>query len=450
MKLWSKEQESHQWIQAFTAGSDRELDVKLAPYDVFGSMAHVIMLGESGLITSEEAQKIHEVLKKVYAEIRENRFEIDPRVEDVHSQLEKILIQELGETGKKVHTGRSRNDQVMTALNLFGRDRISRIIILMEETVRMLTGLSEKYKDIGMPGYTHMQVAMPSSFGLWFAACAESLVDDMASLKEAYEFCNRSPLGSAAGYGSSFPINRELSADLLFFKELFVNVAYVQVARGKMEKKVVRALSDGAATLARFAGEICLFMGENFRFLSFPGEITTGSSIMPHKKNPDVFELIRARCNMLQALPNNFTMLTVNLPSGYHRDYQELKAYFMTSFEQMEECLQIVNQVTPLVNIRENILEDESNKHIYSVDRVHELVREGWSFRDAYHRVVGEIKEGKIPGKSTGKQSLTGSKDNLSNKLIINRMEKIIECIELNLIERMRLALFHYYEEQKK
>lgn len=448
MKLWSKENITHEKVHAFTSSSDREADVRLAPYDVFGSMAHAIMLGECGIISREEAQKIHTVLKELILLIEEGRFEIDPRVEDVHSQLELMLTGKLGETGKKVHTGRSRNDQVLTALNLFSRDRLSHLIGLMVQTVQMLVDLSEKHKNMGMPGYTHMQVAMPSTFGLWFAAYAESLVEDLSCLKEAYTFSNRSPLGSAAGYGSSFPVNRELSADLLMFKELIINVVNVQMTRGKLEKKVTGALAEGATTLARLAGEMVLFMGENFGFFSFPETITTGSSIMPHKKNPDVFELIRARCNYLQSLPHTYSLLLSNLPGGYHRDYQELKSSFMNSFDQMSECLQILNEVLPQAAIREDILDAAPYRHIYSVDRVHELVRQGTTFRDAYHRVAEEIKKGMLPGKSTTEHRMTGSKDNLSNELIINKMKMLTGSIDLDITGKMRKQLLQYYESQ--
>lgn len=424
MKLWDKGTVVHPDIDRFTVGRDREFDAHLARYDVLGSLAHATMLGKIGLLTQEETEQLLAGLREVYAEIETGNFVIDDSVEDVHSQVELLLTQRLGDVGKKIHTGRSRNDQVLVDIKLFLRDRLRETTHLVHALFDLLLEQSERYKDVLLPGYTHLQIAMPSSFGLWFGAYAESLVDDMIMLHAAWRVVNKNPLGSAAGYGSSFPLDRTETTQLLGFEALNYNVVYAQMGRGKTERITAQALSSVAATLAKMAMDLCLYMSQNFGFVAFPDELTTGSSIMPHKKNPDVFELIRGRCNRLQAVPNDIAMLTTNLPSGYHRDLQLLKEALFPAFDELHSCLAMMRFALENVRVKENILDDERYSHLFSVDAVHEKVRQGLSFRDAYREVGTEIAAGTSYRPATIEHTHEGSIGNLCTEEIRSLMEK--------------------------
>jgi argininosuccinate lyase len=394
MKLWQKKYNTAEKVEKFTVGRDRELDILLAPYDVLGNMAHSAMLQHIGLLTEEELQGLHAELRNIYDSIEKGSFSIEEGVEDIHSQVEFILTARLGDTGKKIHTGRSRNDQVLLDLKLFTRAEIKNTVALVQQLFDRLISLSERYKNYLLPGYTHLQIAMPSSFGLWFAAYAESLVDDMYVLQGAYKVVNRNPLGSAAGYGASFPLNRQMTTDLLGFDSLDYNVVYAQMSRGKTERVVASSLASVAATLGRMAMDVCLYMSQNFGFISFPDELTTGSSIMPHKKNPDVFELIRARCNKLQALPNELAMICTNLPSGYHRDMQLIKETFLPAFAELNSCLDMADFMLEHIQVKDNLLEDDKYKYLFTVEAVNDLAQQGMSFRDAYKAIGDQLAEG--------------------------------------------------------
>jgi len=395
MKLWQKENTSvSQLIETFTVGRDKEFDLLLAQYDVQGSIAHVTMLGEVGLMTKEESAKAVEALKTIAEEIKNGQFQIQPDVEDVHSQVELLLTERIGDIGKKIHSGRSRNDQVAVDIKLFLRQELLDIKDAVKELFDLLISQSEKYKDHLLPGYTHLQIAMPSSFGLWFGAYAESLVDDLELAAAAYAVANKNPLGSGAGYGSSFPLNRTRTTELLQFASLNYNSVYAQMTRGKTEKITAFALSAIAATLSKLAMDCCLYMNQNFGFISFPNELTTGSSIMPHKKNPDVFELIRAKCNRIQAIPNELTLLLNNLPSGYHRDLQLTKEILFPAIEELKACLQLMGVMLSQAQVKENILVDEKYKYLFSVEAVNELVNQGVPFRQAYQEVGNQIEKG--------------------------------------------------------
>lgn len=437
MKLWTKGFDTSKEIERFTVGKDREMDLMMAKFDVIGSLAHIKMLQSINLLTLEE----HDILKKelliVLDEIRNNNFQIEENVEDVHSQVELLLTRRVGEIGKKIHSGRSRNDQVLLDLKLFIRDKITEVVNISEELFNTLIELSEKYKDVMMPGYTHYQVAMPSSFGLWFACWAESLIDDLTQLEAAYKITNKNPLGSAAGYGSSFPLNRTLTTELLGFDTLNYNVVYAQMGRGKVERIVSQAISSIAQTLSKMSQDVCLFTNQNYDFMKLPNEITTGSSIMPHKKNPDVFELVRAKCNKLSSLSNEITLITTNLSSGYHRDLQMIKESFMPAFDDLIDCLQISNYSLKQISVNDEILNDERYKYLFSVEEVNNLVLQGKSFRDAYREVGDNIESGKYNfDNKTTNHTHEGSIGNLCNEQIRNQMQLIIEKFNFDKVDK--------------
>jgi len=396
MQLWAKDVEVNQTIEQFTTGKDRELDMLLAKYDVFGSLAHIAMLETIQLLTKDELHLLRNELIKIYLQIEEGNFKIDDGIEDIHSQIEFLLTSKLGDVGKKIHSGRSRNDQVLVDIKLFMRDQIEVLVGNIESLFTLLQTQSEKYKLVLLPGYTHFQVAMPSSFGLWFGAYAEALVDDLHSLLSAYKIVNKNPLGSAAGYGASFPLNRALTTELLGFETLNYNVVYAQMTRGKTDLAVASSLANVAYTLNKLAADAVLYVCQNFNFISFPEELMEGSSIMPHKKNPDVFELIRAKTNKIKALPNDIMLLTTNLPSGYHRDLQLLKEFILPAFDELRSCIHMAMIMLSAVKVREKIVEEEKYKYMFSVERVNELVVQGVPFRDAYKQVGKEIEEGKF------------------------------------------------------
>ncbi len=426
MKLWDKGYMVNKLIEEFTVGKDREMDLYLARYDVLGSMAHAIMLESIGLLEKEELEKLLTALKAIYEMAEQGRFVIGEGIEDVHSQVETMLTRELGETGKKIHSGRSRNDQVLLDLKLFARSEIQEIVAGGKELFDIMIAQAEQYKDYLMPGYTHLQVAMPSSFGLWFSAYAESLADDFLLLQAAYRIANQNPLGSAAGYGSSFPLDRQMTTDLLGFEQMNYNVVYAQMGRGKMEKTVAFALSSVAATLSRMAFDVCLFMSQNFGFVRLPDELTTGSSIMPHKKNPDVFELLRSRCNRIQALPSQITLMVNNLPSGYFRDLQLLKEDFLPAFGELKSCMKIAAFALSGMEIRKDILDDERYRYVYSVEDVNRLVMQGIPFRDAYRQVGMQIQEGNYTPDKEIRHTHQGSLGNLCLGGIRAKMDSVI------------------------
>jgi argininosuccinate lyase len=426
MKLWQKNISSLAEVEKFTVGRDREFDAMMARQDVLGNMAHAIMLSEIGLLTTAEAADLVAELKNIYSRIEKGAFTIEEGVEDVHSQVEFLLTNALGNTGKKIHSARSRNDQVLVDLKLFLRDQIQDLVETIVPFFQLLQKQSENYKNYGLPGYTHLQLAMPSSFGLWFGAYAESLVDDLVTLKAAYEVVNKNPLGSAAGYGSSFPIKRARTTELLGFADLNYNVVYAQMGRGKAERIVAMAMANVADTLSKLSMDACLFLNQNFGFISFPAELTTGSSIMPHKKNPDVFELIRSHCNRLKALPNEIMLMTTNLPSGYHRDLQLLKEHLFPSFGILKDCISMAGLMLENIQVKENILADEKYKYLFSVDEVNKLVLQGIPFRDAYKTVGLSIEEGTYTYDTNVQHSHEGSIGNLSNESISQAMEKVL------------------------
>jgi argininosuccinate lyase len=393
MKLWQKNTTVSSAVERFTVGKDREFDLMLAPFDVLGSIAHAKMLATVGLLTAEECTALVTELQQVYRKMQEEDFTIDDHVEDIHSQVELLLTKKLGDTGKKIHSARSRNDQVLVDIKLFLRNEIKELVEAVQPFFTLLQELSEKYKGHLFPGYTHLQLAMPSSFGLWFGAYAESLVDDMVTLQGAYQVVNKNPLGSAAGYGSSFPINRTLTTRLLGFGDLNYNVVYAQMGRGKAERITAMAMANIAETMARMSMDMCLYLNQNFDFVSFPAELTTGSSIMPHKKNPDVFELIRSHCNRIKALPNEIMMMTTNLPSGYHRDLQLLKEHLFPAFQTLKDCIAMATLMLSNISIKEGLLADEKYKYLFSVEEVNRLVLQGVPFRDAYKQVGMSIEE---------------------------------------------------------
>lgn len=430
MKLWQKDNTSvSDLIEKFTVGRDKEFDILLARWDVMGSIAHVTMLGEVGLMTKEESEKAVNALKQIESEISSGKFTIGENVEDVHSQVEFLLTERIGDIGKKIHSGRSRNDQVAVDIKLYLRNELEEIKNETLELFNLLLSQGEKYKDHLLPGYTHLQIAMPSSFGLWFGAYAESLVDDMELMAASYAVVNKNPLGSGAGYGSSFPLNRKRTTELLGFKTLNYNAVYAQMSRGKTEKIVAMGISSIAATLARLSMDCCLYLNQNFGFISFPPELTTGSSIMPHKKNPDVFELIRAKCNRIQSLPNELTLLLTNLPSGYHRDLQLTKEILFPAIEELKSCLQLARLMLSNIDVRENILSDEKYTYLFSVEAVNELVNKGIPFREAYKQVGENIESGNFhfnPDKGL-KHTHEGSIGQLCNDEIKQLMEAVIK-----------------------
>jgi argininosuccinate lyase len=430
MKLWQKENTSvSDLIERFTVGKDKEFDLLLAKYDVQGSIAHVTMLGEVGLMTKEEVVKAIEALQQIADEIQNSKFKIQSDVEDVHSQVEFLLTERIGETGKKIHSGRSRNDQVAVDIKLYLRDEIQNIKKEVKEFFDLLIEQSEKYKDKLLPGYTHLQIAMPSSFGLWFGAYAESLIDDLEVLAAAFNVANKNPLGSGAGYGSSFPLNRMLTTQLLNFSMPNYNSVYAQMSRGKTEKIVSMGLSCIAATLSKLSMDCCLYLNQNFGFISFPSKLTTGSSIMPHKKNPDVFELIRAKCNRIQSIPNELALLLTNLPSGYHRDLQLTKEILFPAIEELKACLQLAGVMLSNIEVKDNILSDEKYKYLFSVEAVNELVNNGIPFREAYQQVGNQIEKGKFNFDISKGLHHTheGSIGNLCNEEIKKSMISVLE-----------------------
>jgi argininosuccinate lyase len=429
MKLWQKNTESLKEVEKFTVGRDREFDLQLAPFDVLGSIAHASMLSEVKLLAKEEGTQLVKELKNIYASIERGSFAIDEGVEDVHSQIELLLTQKLGDVGKKIHTARSRNDQVLVDIRLFLRNEIEELVKVVRSFFDLLQSQSEKYRDDLLPGYTHLQLAMPSSFGLWFGAYAESLVDDIIILRAAFGVVNKNPLGSAAGYGSSFPINRTLTTKLLGFEDLNYNVVYAQMGRGKTERIVSMALANIADTLARLSMDACLYLNQNFDFISFPAELTTGSSIMPHKKNPDVFELIRSQCNRIKSLPNEIMLMTTNLPSGYHRDLQLLKEHLFPAFQVLTECIQMAGLMLSNVQIKKDILKDDKYKYLFTVEEVNRLVMQGVPFRDAYKMVGQQVEEGSFtppPLGEVGREPHEGSIGNLCNDEIKKQMQKVV------------------------
>ena len=414
-KLWEKSTQVDAKIEAFTVGRDREMDVFLAKYDVLGSMAHIRMLESVGLLQADELDLLLEELKNIYQLADKGEFVIEEGVEDVHSQVEMLLTVKLGDMGKKIHSGRSRNDQVLLDLKLFARAEIEKTVTAVNELFEVLISQSNRYKDVLLPGYTHLQVAMPSSFGLWFGAYAESLADDLQLLLSAWKITNRNPLGSAAGYGSSFPLNRQMTTDLLGFDSMNYNVVYAQMGRGKMERTVANALASVAATVAKLAFDACMFTSQNFGFIRLPDEFTTGSSIMPHKKNPDVFELTRAKCNKLQSLPQQIMLITNNLPSGYFRDLQIIKELFVPAFAELTDCLEMTALMMTHVEVNAEILNDSRYDYLFSVEEVNRLASSGMPFRDAYKQVGLEIETGNFKPDKTVKHTHEGSIGNLCN-----------------------------------
>lgn len=422
-KLWEKSVQMTAEIERFTVGRDREMDLYLAKHDVLGSMAHTTMLETIGLLTAEELKLILAELKEIYAVAERGEFLIEDGVEDVHSQVELMLTRKLGDVGKKIHSGRSRNDQVLLDLKLFTRTQLHEIAEEVNNLFEELIAQSNRYKNVLMPGYTHLQIAMPSSFGLWFGAYAESLADDMLFLQAAYKMCNRNPLGSAAGYGSSFPLNRSMTTQLLGFDSMNYNVVYAQMGRGKMERNVAYALASVAGTIAKLAFDACMFNSQNFAFVKLPADCTTGSSIMPHKKNPDVFELTRAKCNKIQSLPQQVMLIMNNLPCGYFRDLQIIKEVFLPAFQELKDCLQMTAYIINKIEVNEHILDDSKYDFIFSVEEVNRLAYEGMPFRDAYKKVGLDIEAGNFKPNKEVNHTHEGSIGNLCNDQIETLMK---------------------------
>jgi argininosuccinate lyase len=426
MKLWQKNTESLKEVETFTVGKDRELDMFLAPFDVLGSLAHIKMLEKVGLLTKEELDELEKALKNIYANIIGGTFSLEEGVEDIHSQVEFILTKQLGDSGKKIHSARSRNDQVILDLKLFLRSEIEQLVRDVNNFFKLLLQQSEKFKDHLLPGYTHLQLAMPSSFGLWFGAYAEGLVDDLIMLHASWEVVNKNPLGSAAGFGSSFPIDRKLTTKLLGFDDLNYNVVYAQMSRGKTERVLSQALANIASTLSRMSMDACIYLNQNFGFISFPDELTTGSSIMPHKKNPDVFELIRGHCNRIQSLPNEIMMMTTNLPSGYHRDFQLLKEHLFPAIKNLKDCLRMATLMFENIEVKKDILSDEKYKYLFTVEEMNKLVLQGMPLRDAYKKIGADVESGTFKTEKKLNHSHEGSIGNLQNEEIKRMMENII------------------------
>ena len=440
-KLWEKSVQVNEEIDRFTVGRDRELDLYLAKHDVLGSMAHITMLESIGLLTADELQVLLNELKNIYASAERGEFIIEDGIEDVHSQVELMLTRKLGDIGKKIHSGRSRNDQVLVDLKLFTREQLKQIVEAVADLFHVLISQSNKYKDVLMPGYTHLQIAMPSSFGLWFGAYAESLVDDMMFLQAAYLLCNRNALGSAAGYGSSFPLDREMTTRLLGFDSMNYNVVYAQMGRGKMERNVAFALASVAGTVSKMAFDACMFSCQNFGFVKLPDECTTGSSIMPHKKNPDVFELTRAKCNKLQSLPQQIMMIMNNLPSGYFRDLQIIKEVFLPAFDELKDCLRMSAYIMDKIKVNEHILDDDKYIYMFSVEEVNRLAAEGMPFRDAYKKVGLDIEAGNFTHSKEVHHTHAGSIGNLCNDKITELMEKVLKDFNFTAVEQAEKQL---------
>jgi len=427
MKLWDKGITTNKLVEQFTVGLDREMDLYLAPFDVLGTMAHIKMLASIDLLEKTDLDSLLVELKNIYALTQTNSFEIEEDVEDVHSQVEMLLTRTLGDVGKKVHSGRSRNDQVLVDVKLFLRNEIQEIVTLVQQLFETLIAKSDQYKQIIIPGYTHLQIAMPSSFGLWFGAYAESLCDDLETLKAAYKVVNQNPLGSAAGYGSSFPLNRQMTTELLGFETLNYNVVYAQMTRGKTEQTVSFAMASVASTLSKMAMDMCLYNSQNFGFVSFPDEFTTGSSIMPHKKNPDVWELLRGKCNLIKSLPNDLMLLQSNLPSGYHRELQLLKEKIIPALNELKACLQLSKLMLENIKVNKNVIDNPKYDYIFSVELVNKLVIEGVPFRDAYKQVGAIINSGNFTPNKVVNHTHEGSIGNLCNKEISEKFEKVVK-----------------------
>lgn len=427
MKLWQKNITALKEVETFTVGKDREMDMHLAAFDILGSLAHIEMLQSVGLLTGDDLRQLQAALKDIYRQVERSEFKLQDNVEDIHSQVELLLTQKLGDTGKKIHSARSRNDQVLVDIKLFLRHELEVLVNTIQPFFGLLQAHSETYKEHLLPGYTHLQLAMPSSFGLWFGAYAESLVDDVITIRAAYDIVNKNPLGSAAGYGSSFPINRQLTTQLLGFSDLNYNVVYAQMGRGKAERVVAQALSNVADTLARLCMDACLYLNQNFDFISFPAELTTGSSIMPHKKNPDVFELVRSHCNRIKALPNEIMLMTTNLPSGYHRDLQLLKEHLFPAFKTLRDCIEMTGLMLLNIKVKTGILNDEKYKYIFSVEEVNKLVNSGIPFRDAYMQVGRDIEAGHFSFSTVVNHTHEGSIGNLCTAEIASQMQKVLD-----------------------
>ncbi len=441
MKIWQKNTDVNRFVESFTVGNDRVLDLQLAVADILGSLAHTRMLHSIGLLDSDDLVSVQRGLKQLYREALAGKFTIEDGVEDVHSQVELLLTQRIGEAGKKIHSGRSRNDQVLVDLKLFFRAEIESLVKNTEILFDRLITLSERHKAVLLPGYTHLQIAMPSSFGLWFGAYAESLVDDLEVLQAAWKVCNKNPLGSAAGYGSSFPLNRQLTTELLGFDSLNYNVVYAQMGRGKTERILAQGMSAIAATLAKLSMDVCLYMNQNFGFISFPDHLTTGSSIMPHKKNPDVFELVRARCNKIQALPNEIALMTTNLPSGYHRDLQLLKENLFPAFRSLNECLEITAFMLENIRIKEHILDDPKYDYLFSVEVVNNEVLNGVPFREAYRSIGLAIEAGTFKPQKTANHTHEGSIGNLCNAEIRQAFSQVVATYGFDRVNQALAAL---------
>jgi argininosuccinate lyase len=435
-KIWQKSVTVNELVENFTVGHDREFDLQMAAFDVLGSLAHTQMLESIGLMTAEDLQLVQQELKNIYHDIENGNFTIVPEVEDVHSQVELLLTQRIGEAGKKIHSGRSRNDQVLVDLKLFFRHELQQVVEETKKLFKQLIELSEKHKDVLLPGYTHLQVAMPSSFGLWFGAYAESLADDLEMVLAAYKITNKNPLGSAAGYGSSFPLNRTLTTKLLAFDSLNYNVVYAQMGRGKTERVIAQALSSIAATLAKMAMDQALYLSQNFAFVSYPDTLTTGSSIMPHKKNPDVWEIMRGKCNRLQALPNDVAMMTTNLPSGYHRELQLLKELLFPAFTDLKNCLHMATFMLQNITVNTDILNDSKYAYLFSVEEVNRLVLSGTPFRDAYKQVGLAIEKGDFKPNKQVNHTHEGSIGNLGSEQITASFNKVIKSFDFERVEK--------------
>lgn len=441
MKLWQKDKTSLKEVEKFTIGKDQEMDMYMARFDVLGSLAHIRMLESIGLLKANELEILSAELKNIYDKIKAGEFALEEGVEDIHSQVELELTKKRGEVGKKIHSGRSRNDQVLLDVKLYLRYEIEEVVQEVKRLFELLISQSEKFKEHLLPGYTHLQLAMPSSFGLWFGAYAESLVDDVITLQAAYRIVNKNPLGSAAGYGSSFPLNRKMTTALLGFEDLNYNVVYAQMGRGKSERIVASALANVAATLAKLSMDACLFLNQNFGFISFPDELTTGSSIMPHKKNPDVFELIRARCNQMQALPNDIALAMANLPSGYHRDMQLLKEMLFPAIQNLKDCIHMAQLMLSNITVKQNILADDKYKFLFSVEEVNKLVLTGMPFRDAYKKVGLDIEQGNYNPSINVQHTHEGSIGNLCLSDIERLMEDAINQFGFEKVNQALLKL---------
>ncbi len=435
-KLWQKNNKVSDLVEKFTIGNDQAMDMYLASYDVLGSIAHTTMLAEVGLLTAAEQTSIKKALVAIYEKIQAGTFSLDPGVEDIHSQVEILLTASLGDAGKKIHSARSRNDQVLVDIKLFLRAELMNVTASVQALFKTLQEKSEAHKNDLLPGYTHLQLAMPSSFGLWLGAYAESLVDDITVLQAAYKVVNKNPLGSAAGYGSSFPINRTRTTELLGFESLNYNVVYAQMGRGKAERITAMALANIADTLSKLSMDACLFMNQNFGFIQFPEEFTTGSSIMPHKKNPDVFELIRSYCNRIKALPNEIMMMTTNLPSGYHRDLQLLKEHLFPAFAQLNNCMEMASLMIQNMEVKKNILEDTKYQYLFSVEQVNKLVLTGMPFRDAYKQVGAAIESGKFTYSTELAHTHEGSMGNLGTAIIAEKMKVVVAEMGFEKVEQ--------------